>query len=73
MKIGILQCGHAAPEVLAEHGDYTDMFQRLLAGHGFDFATWDVVDMDFPPGPAATLTISKGSGKWPSTPGTRIR
>ena len=53
MKIGILQCGHAAPEVLAEHGDYTDMFQRLLADHGFDFATWDVVDMDFPPGPRA--------------------
>ncbi len=24
------------------------MFQRLLDGHGFEFATWDVVDMDFP-------------------------
>jgi len=48
MKIGILQCGHAAPEVTAEHGDYSDMFQRLLSGHGFSYQTWDVVDMQFP-------------------------
>ncbi len=53
MKIGILQCGHAAPEVIAEHGDYDSMFARLLAGHGFDFKTWNVVDMEFPPAPDA--------------------
>lgn len=51
MKIGILQCGHAAPEVAADHGDYSQMFQRLLAGNGFEFASWDVVDMDFPESP----------------------
>jgi GMP synthase-like glutamine amidotransferase len=48
MKIGILQCGHAMDEVRAEHGDYAAMFARLLAGNGFDFATWNVVDMEFP-------------------------
>ncbi len=48
MKIGILQCGHAMPEVVDSHGDYTDMFQRLLASRGFEFVTYDVVDMEFP-------------------------
>jgi GMP synthase-like glutamine amidotransferase len=48
MKIGILQCGHAMAEVAAAHGDYAAMFRRLLAGHGFDFAAWNVVDGKFP-------------------------
>lgn len=48
MKIGILQCGHAIEPVQREHGDFSAMLQRLLAGHGFNFATWNVVDMDFP-------------------------
>ncbi len=48
MKIGILQCGHAMDEIKAEHGDYAAMFARLLDGHGFDFAAWNVVDMAFP-------------------------
>lgn len=53
MRIGILQTGHAPDEVQGALGDYTDMFQRLLAGQGFDFETYNVVDMQFPPGPAA--------------------
>jgi GMP synthase-like glutamine amidotransferase len=48
MKIGILQTGHAPDELLAEFGDYPAMFERLLAGHGFSFRTWAVVDMEFP-------------------------
>lgn len=48
MKIGILQCGHPTDEIKARHGDYAQMFQRLLAGNGFDFAVWNVVDLDFP-------------------------
>lgn len=51
MKIGILQTGHAPDEVQGALGDYSDMFQRLLAGHDFTFQTWNVVDMDFPTGP----------------------
>ena len=31
MQIGILQTGHA-PDIAARHGDYPDMFARLLAG-----------------------------------------
>lgn len=53
MHIGILQTGHAADPILADHGDYDAMFHRLLDGHGFDFMTWSVVDGAFPPGPGA--------------------
>ncbi len=47
MLIGILQTGYA-PDALREAGDYPDMFERLLEGHGFDFHTWRVVDNEFP-------------------------
>lgn len=48
MQIGLLQTGHAPDSLTPALGDYADMFERLLAGHGFDFRRWDVVDMDFP-------------------------
>lgn len=48
MKIGILQTGHAPDALLEQHGDYDDLFQRLLEGRGFTFRTWNVVDMAFP-------------------------
>lgn len=48
MKIGILQTGHAPEELLPTAGDYASMFVRLLDGHGFEFETFNVVDMDFP-------------------------
>ena len=51
MKIGILQTGHTPQEVEARNGDFTQMFQSLLAGHDFTFETWNVVDMEFPNGP----------------------
>lgn len=48
MRIGILKCGQS-PEVLrGELGDYDTMFERLLAGRGFDFASWHVEAMEFP-------------------------
>ena len=53
MKIGILQTGHAPDPLRAQTGDYSDLFQALLAGRGFTFDTWNVVDMEFPPGPRA--------------------
>lgn len=53
MKIGILQTGHAPDEVLGTLGDYDGMFRQLLDGHGFEFVTFDVVNMDFPIGPDA--------------------
>mgnify|MGYP005838700891 CR=1 FL=1 len=53
MKIGILMTGHAAPEIARHHGDYDAMFARLLAGHGFDFAAYNVVDEQYPAAPEA--------------------
>lgn len=48
MKIGILQTGHAPDEIQTQLGDYGAMFGRFLAGEGFTFETFNVVDMDFP-------------------------
>lgn len=53
MHIGILQTGHAPDEVQRAQGDYDAMFHRLLAGGGFDFTTFNVVDMQFPGGATA--------------------
>lgn len=47
MLIGILQTG-LAPDALSDMGDYPDMFARLLAGHGFTFRTFRVLDGQFP-------------------------
>lgn len=48
MRIGILLCGHAPDDYIAENGDIDALFRRLLDGQGFTFKTWSVVDMDFP-------------------------
>lgn len=53
MKIGILQTGHSPDEIRDDLGDYPGMFEALLAGEGFDFETWPVVDNVFPEGPEA--------------------
>ncbi|RMA40940.1 type 1 glutamine amidotransferase [Rhodophyticola porphyridii] len=53
MILGILQTGHASDEIRQTHGDFDSMFRRLLDGHGFDFRVFNVVDMEFPDGPAA--------------------
>lgn len=53
MKIGILKTGHAPDIVLGEIGDYEVMFANLLAGHGFEFEAYNVVDEEFPDGPDA--------------------
>lgn len=47
MRIGILQTGQA-PDALRAGGDYPEMFQSLLGGHGFDFASWHVEAGQFP-------------------------
>ena len=48
MHIGILQTGLAPDALAADMGDYPDMFARLLAGHGFTFDAYRVVEMQFP-------------------------
>lgn len=44
MKIGILQTGRTPEELRARHGDYDDLFKRMLDGRGFAFRTWPVLD-----------------------------
>ncbi|WP_281855964.1 type 1 glutamine amidotransferase [Litoreibacter halocynthiae] len=48
MKIGILQTGRTPDEMRAKHGDYDDLFKRLLDGRGFTFETYPVLDGVFP-------------------------
>ncbi|WP_424990681.1 type 1 glutamine amidotransferase [Fluviibacterium sp. S390] len=48
MKIGILQTGRTPEELRARHGDYDDLFKRLLDGRGFEFVTYPVLDGVFP-------------------------
>ncbi len=42
MEIGILETGAPAPHLRERHGDYADMFERLLADAGFAFRRFDV-------------------------------
>ncbi|MEM5477646.1 type 1 glutamine amidotransferase [Pacificibacter sp. AS14] len=44
MKIGILQTGRSPDEMRATHGDYDDLFKRLLDRRGFTFETYPVLD-----------------------------
>lgn len=48
MKIGILACGHATPNVEKKFGDYPGMFHALLDGNGFAFENYDVENLQFP-------------------------
>ncbi|WP_240758109.1 type 1 glutamine amidotransferase [Palleronia sediminis] len=52
MRLGLLQCGHTAPELAADHGGYPEMYARLL-GPGFDWSVYPVCDGVFPEGPRA--------------------
>ncbi|MFL4471939.1 type 1 glutamine amidotransferase [Tateyamaria armeniaca] len=48
MKIGILQTGHVADDLVAENGDYPEIFARFLDGRGLTFDAYPVVDNVFP-------------------------
>lgn len=48
MRIGILKCGQSPEVIRGDLGDYDTMFERLLAGRGFDFTSWHVEAMEFP-------------------------
>lgn len=51
MKIGILQTGRSPDELRDAFGDYDSFFHRLLAGRGFEFETWPVLDGVLPNDP----------------------
>jgi GMP synthase-like glutamine amidotransferase len=48
MKIGILQAGHTPDDLARTLGDYDTLYPDLLAGYGFSFQAYCVVDMEFP-------------------------
>ncbi|HCP81047.1 MAG TPA: glutamine amidotransferase [Octadecabacter sp.] len=51
MKIGILQTGHSPDELRPVMGDYSNLFEQLLANQGFTFETFSVVDGILPDTP----------------------
>ena len=53
MKIGILETGEVHPDLVARHGDYPAMFERLLGAvdPGLEFATVRVVAGEMPAAP----------------------
>lgn len=51
MKIGILQAGRSPDETKEKHGDYDQFFVNYLAGRGFEFENYPVLDGVFPNGP----------------------
>ncbi|MFY0692032.1 MAG: type 1 glutamine amidotransferase [Paracoccaceae bacterium] len=48
MKIGILQCGHTVPEIQRTHGNFPEMFERLLGNETFSYESFDIEGMAFP-------------------------
>ncbi len=44
MKIGILQTGGMPIKMQEKHGDYDDLYKRLLKGCGFEFSTYRVFE-----------------------------
>ena len=50
MRIGILETGELDGPVREKHGAYPAMFEALLAGRGFAFRTWSVVNGVMPDG-----------------------
>ncbi len=44
MRIGILQTGTSPEELKPRHGDYDDLFRRMLGGRGFSLTTYPVLD-----------------------------
>jgi len=48
MKIGILQTGRVPDHMQSEHGDYGDIYQDMLAGHGFEFEVFAALDGELP-------------------------
>jgi GMP synthase-like glutamine amidotransferase len=53
MKIGILAAGRPPRALIPQFGDYTRMFEQLLDGRGYDWASYNVPAGDFPERPEA--------------------
>jgi GMP synthase-like glutamine amidotransferase len=53
LKIGILAAGRPPRSLIPEHGDYVTMFEGLLAGRGYNWASYDAPAGDYPDRPEA--------------------
>jgi len=53
MKIGILAAGRPPRALIPQFGDYTAMFEHLLAGRGYAWTSYDVPTGDYPDRPEA--------------------
>jgi GMP synthase-like glutamine amidotransferase len=53
MKIGILAAGRPPRGLIPQFGDYNQMFEHLLAGHGYGWTSYDVPAGDYPDRPEA--------------------
>ncbi len=51
MKVGVLETGAPPGDLQERFGRYPQMFQTLLAGHEFDWASYDVRRGEFPARP----------------------
>ncbi|MEO0995542.1 MAG: type 1 glutamine amidotransferase [Pseudomonadota bacterium] len=56
LTIGILETGPVMEPLLSRHGSYPQMMERLLAGRGFAFKSWRVLEGDLP----ATVDAADG-------------
>jgi GMP synthase-like glutamine amidotransferase len=53
MRIGILAAGRPPRALIPQFGDYTRMFEGLLAGRGYDWTSYDAPAGDYPDRPEA--------------------
>lgn len=51
MKVGILAAGKPPSTLQPRFGDYPAMFERLLAGHGYDWRAYDIPAGEYPDRP----------------------
>ena len=71
MKIGILAAGRPPRALVPQFGDYTGMFEHLLDGHGYDWASYDVPAGDYPAQPEACdayIVTGAAAGVYDSDP-----
>jgi GMP synthase-like glutamine amidotransferase len=71
MKIGILAAGRPPRALIPAFGDYTAMFEHLLAGRGYAWASYDVPDGDYPDRPEACdayIVTGAAAGVYDSDP-----
>jgi GMP synthase-like glutamine amidotransferase len=71
MKIGILAAGRPPRSLVPQFGDYVGMFEHLLDGRGYDWASYDVPAGEYPAQPEACdayIVTGAAAGVYDSDP-----